>query len=138
MCVQLGPAIYNSRDCSLLSHYIHEISQTRIRGRVAISSFRVSSQPRYWMPQVYPPGKFFTPKPLKEVSEWSESNSVASDSLWPLGLYSPWSSPDQNTGVGSLSLLQGIFPTQGFPHFRLILYQLSHKWSPRRGKGHVN
>ena len=26
---------------------------------------------------------------------------------------SPWNSPGQNTGVGSLSLLQGIFPTQG-------------------------
>ena len=28
-------------------------------------------------------------------------------------LYSPWNSPGQNTGVNSLSLLQGIFPTQG-------------------------
>ena len=27
--------------------------------------------------------------------------------------YSPWNSPGQNTEVGSLSLLQGIFPTQG-------------------------
>ena len=33
-----------------------------------------------------------------------------SDSLWPHGLYSPWKSPGQNTGVGSLSLLQGIKP----------------------------
>ena len=43
-------------------------------------------------------------------------------------------SPGQNTGVGSLSLLQGIFPTQGLkpglPHCRWILYQLSHKGSP--------
>ena len=31
----------------------------------------------------------------------------------PHGLYSPWNSPGQNTGVGSLSLIQGIFPTQG-------------------------
>ena len=28
-------------------------------------------------------------------------------------VYIPWNSPAQNTGVGSLSLLQGIFPTQG-------------------------
>ena len=35
-----------------------------------------------------------------------------SDSLRPHGLYNPWNSPGQNTGVGSLSLLQGIFPTQ--------------------------
>ena len=45
-----------------------------------------------------------------------------------------WNSPGQDTGVGSLSLLQGIFPTQGsnwsLPHCRLILYQLSHKGSP--------
>ena len=31
----------------------------------------------------------------------------------PHGLYSPWNSPGQNTGVCGLSLLQGIFPTQG-------------------------
>ena len=43
----------------------------------------------------------------------SESRSVMSDSLRPHGLYSPWDSPGQKTGVGSLSLLQGIFPTQG-------------------------
>ena len=41
-----------------------------------------------------------------------ESRSLVSDSLPPHELYSPWSSPGQNTGVGSLSLLQGIFPTQ--------------------------
>ena len=46
-----------------------------------------------------------------------------------------WNSPGKNTGVGSLSLLQGIFPTHGsnsgLPHCRQILYQLSHKGSPR-------
>ena len=68
---------------------------------------------------------------LKET----ESRSVESDSLWPNGLSnSPWNSPGQNTGVGSLSVLQGIFPTQesnpGLLHCRWILYQLSHKGSP--------
>jgi len=47
---------------------------------------------------------------------------------------SPWDSPGQNTGVGSLSILQGFFPTQGLnpglPHSRGILYQLSYKGSP--------
>ena len=43
----------------------------------------------------------------------SESHSVVSDSLQHHGLYSPWDSPGQNTGVGTLSLLQGIFLTQG-------------------------
>ena len=48
---------------------------------------------------------------------------------------SPWNSPDQNTGVDSCSLLQGIFPTQGsnpgLPHCRWMFYQLS-QWSPMR------
>ena len=61
----------------------------------------------------------------------SESGSVMSDSLRSHGLYSPWNSPGQNTGVGSYSLLQGIFPTQGsnphLLHCRQILYQLSYK-----------
>ena len=59
---------------------------------------------------------------------------VVSNSLQPHGLHSPWNSPGQNTGVGRLSLLQGIVPTQGsnpaLPHCRWILYQLSHKGSP--------
>ena len=57
-----------------------------------------------------------------------------SDSVQPRGLDSPWDSPGQNMGVGSLSLLQGIFPTQGsnpgLPHCRRVLYQLDHKGSP--------
>ena len=64
-----------------------------------------------------------------------ESRSVMSDSLRPHGLYSPWNSPGQNTGVCSFSFLQGIFPTQGsnpgLLHYRWILYQFSHKGSPR-------
>ena len=73
-------------------------------------------------------------KNLRQSLE-SESRSVVSDSLQPRGLYSPWNSPGQNTGMGSLSLLQGIFPTQisnpSLPHCEQILYQLSHKESPR-------
>ena len=49
--------------------------------------------------------------------------------------YSPWNSPGQNTRVGSLSLLQGIFPNQGsnpgLQPCRQILYHLSHKGSPQ-------
>ena len=49
-------------------------------------------------------------------------------SLWLHGLYSPWNSPGQNTGVGSLPN-QGLNP--GLLHCRRILYQWSHKGSPR-------
>ena len=69
------------------------------------------------------------------LSRWwefkSESRSVVSDSLWPHELYRPWNSLGQNTGVGSLSLLQRIFPTQGLNwgllNCRWILYQLSYQ-----------
>ena len=67
--------------------------------------------------------------------QWSESCLVVSDSLQPHGLYHPWNSPGQNIGVSKISLLQRIFPTQGsntgLLSCRRILYQLSHKGSPR-------
>ena len=60
-----------------------------------------------------------------------------SNSLRPRGLHSPWNSPGQNTGVGSLPFLQRIFLTQesnwGLLHCRRIFYQLSYQGSP-----HVN
>ena len=75
-------------------------------------------------------------KGLLRMPSLSESGSVVSNSLQPYGLSQPirplcpWNSPGQNTGVGSLSLLQGVFSTQGLKpgllHCRRILYQLSH------------
>ena len=83
----------------------------------------------YWVGQ-----KVYSITSYRKESE-SESLSVMSDFLWPHGLYSPWNSPGQNTGVGSLSLLQEIFPNQGsnpgLPHWWRILYQLCHQGSPR-------
>ena len=70
----------------------------------------------------------------------SESHSVVSDSLQPHELYSPWNSPDKNTGVSGHSL-QRIFPMQesnwGFLHCRQILYQLSYQGSPHLVKAMV-
>ena len=64
------------------------------------------------------------------ISE-NESHLVMSNTFQPHGLYSPWNSLGQNTRSDSLSLLQGIFPTQGsnpgLLHCRWILYQLSHR-----------
>ena len=79
--------------------------------------------------------KFSRQQEMEEYSVVSESRSVVSDSLRPHGLYCPWDSPGQNTEVGSLSLLHGIFPTQGWnpglPHCRRLLCPLSHQESPR-------
>ena len=80
---------------------------------------------------------FMHPIPVSLTSQpgKSESHLVVSDSLRPHGLYSPWNSPGQNTAVGSLSLLQGIFSIQGLNpgllHCKQILYQLNHQGSPR-------
>ena len=111
---------------------------------------------RKWQPTpVSLPGKFHGQRSPMGYSPWgrrvsyttvhtsssivkseTESHSVMFDSLRPHGIYSPWNSPDQNTGAGSLSFLQGIFPTNrlnpGLPHCRRILYQLSHKRSPKQ------
>ena len=69
----------------------------------------------------------------------SKTCSVMSNFLWPHGLYTPWNSLGQNTKVGSLSLLQGIFPTSGsnpcLLHCRWILYQLSHKGRKPKNTG---
>ena len=77
----------------------------------------------------------------------SVSHSVISDSWWLHGLQHtrllcPWGSPGKNTGVGSHSILQRIFPTQGLnpglPHCNLILYRMSYrldfKCKPHREK----
>ena len=57
--------------------------------------------------------------------------------LWPARLLCPWNSPGKNTGVGSHSLPQGIFPIQGsnpgLPHCRRSLYRPSHQGSPHQG-----
>ena len=64
----------------------------------------------------------------------NESHSVVSDSFRPHGPYSPWNYLGQNTGVGSHSLFQGIFPTQGWDpcllHWQAGSLPLSHQGSP--------
>ena len=76
-----------------------------------------------------------TPKVTeKEQYIWKEKKVKVAQScltlwphgLWPARLLCPWSSSGKNTGVGSHSLLQEIFPTEGsnpgLLHCWLILY----------------
>ena len=123
----------NPMDCSPPGSSVHGASPGKNTG-VGCRALLQRKIPRNQTQVSCIAGRLFTTsKPLKTVNE-SESCSVVSDSSRPHGLYSPWNSPGQNTGMGSLSLLQGIFPTQGsnpgLPHCRQILYQLSHKGSP--------
>ena len=93
------------------------------------------SRQEYWSGLPFPSAWDLPHSGIKPISLVSESHSVVSNSLWLRGLYSPGNSPGQNSGVDSLSLLQGIFPTRGsnpgLPNCRQILYQLSHKGNPR-------
>ena len=65
----------------------------------------------------------------------SESHSVVSNSLRPQWLYNPWNSPGQNTGVGSLSLLQRIFPTQASNPALLLIGRFFTNWASREAPG---
>ena len=71
---------------------------------------------------------------FSRLSESEKSLSHARIFVTPWAVYSPWNSPGQNTGVGNLSLHQGVFPAQGsnpgLPPCKWILYWLSHKGSP--------
>ena len=82
------------------------------------------SRPEYWSGQPFPsPGDF----PNSRIEPRSPTLQVDSLPAEPQG-------KPKNTGVGSLSLLQGIFLThelnQGLWHCRWILYQLSYQGSP--------
>ena len=83
------------------------ILQARILEWVAMPSSRRSSQPRDRTPNSHISGDSVLPEPPRKP---------------------------KNTGVGSLSLLQGVFPTQelnqGLLHCRRILFPLSYQGSP--------
>ena len=91
--------------CDPTDYTVHGISQARILESVASPFSRVSSQPR---------GK----------TQVSQADSLPAEPPGKL----------KNTGVGSLSLFQRIFPSQesnwGLLHCRQILYQLSYKGNP--------
>ena len=123
------------------AHDIPGWPKTRMRAAILCSKPARDPPRPWWASHLLPPSSVSSHQPTHfshltylEKNE-SESHSVVSDSLQPHGLYSPLNSLGQNTGMGSLSFLQGIFPTQGsnpgLRHCRQILYQLNHKRSPR-------
>ena len=129
-----------------VGHVLSELSSMTCLSWVAlhsvVHSFIELCKPHHhdkavvWKTQQWPQDwkRSITPIPKKGTTKECSSEvevSVVSDSLWPHGLYSLWNFPGQNTGVGKLSLLQGIFTTQGLNpgllHCRRILYWLSHR-----------
>ena len=106
----------NAMDCSPPDCSVHGILQY---------------SPEYWsgLP-CSPPGDFPNPE-IEPKSPTLQADFLPSE---------PPGKP-KNTGVGSLSLLQGIFPTQelsqGLLHCRRILYQLSYQRSPPCRRDHA-
>ena len=104
------------------------------------------SRPEYWSELPFPssgepldPGIKLGSPALQSLYQLSYEGSPKRkwkwlSPVWLFATHSPWNSPGQNIGVSSLSLLQGIFSTQGsnpdLPHCRQILHQLSHKGNP--------
>ena len=143
MAVAVGSAVRGGNIACLLLQLLHQPGERLCSVRLCYGC----CQKRINMSAVSTvPGVSFQPLSLhfaypgfneqcKQYESESESCSVMFNSLRPHGLYNPWNSPGQNTGVGSLSLLQGIFPTQGsnpgLPLCRRILYQLRYKGDPR-------
>ena len=70
-------------------------------------------------------------KAEKSVSHSIECNCLQPHRLYHISLLCVWNSPGKSTGVGCHSLLQGIFPNEGWnlglPHCRWILYNLSSR-----------
>ena len=80
--------------------------------------------------------KYSSMKWDKNLYSWWKWKQKSLNCVWLFVTpWTVWNSPGQDTGVGSLSLLQRIFPTQGLNpgllHCTKILYQLRHKGSPR-------
>ena len=125
-----------------------EYFPARILEWVAIPFSTGSSRPRDWthvscigrqILHTEPPGMPRSNRKLIQCMwEWhgghrseSESRSVVSGSLWPHGLYSPWNSPGQNTGVGTLSLFQGIFQFRDWTQVSRIAGRFFTSWATR-------
>ena len=124
-------------NCSPTRSSVHRISQARIVKWVVISFSRGSSWPRDHTHVSDIAGAFFTIEPpgkSKGPSVEVKVTRLYPTPCDPMGQYSPWNSPDQNTRVGSHSLLQGIFPIQGLspglPHCRWILYHCATGEAP--------
>ena len=91
--------------------------------------------PRGWTDQLsHSPGP--TPGPIPALCLVAQSCPTLCNPMdcSPAGSSVLGDSPSRNTGVGCHALLQGIFPIQGsnpgLPHWRQILYHLSHQGSP--------
>ena len=119
--------------CLYTQKYAHTYKVFSMWELVSLLMFCVYLQ-ELLLKSLYLKSLYVTCKKSKSVSRSILSNFLWSHGLYPAWLLCPWNSPGKNTGVGSHSILQGIFPTQrsnpGLLHCRQILYCLNHQGSP--------
>ena len=122
---------------TFLGYYHLQLPKSPIQGGAVLADNRVHPPRHFWSslgyseyPACKSSVKALSTLHIQTLHFGSISHSVVSNSLQPHGLQParllcPWDSPGKNPGVGSHSLLQGIFPTQGsnpgLLHYRQIL-----------------
>ena len=138
---QSCPTLCDTMDCSTPG-FLSITNSWSLRKLVSIelvipSNYLILCHPLLLPPSIFPIIRVFLNESvlcIRQPKYWSFSFSISPSNEYSGSLNSPWNSLGQNAGVGSLSLLQGIFPTQGsnpgLPHCRQILNQLSHKGNP--------
>ena len=138
---QSCPTLCDTMDCSTPG-FLSITNSWSLRKLVSIelvipSNYLILCHSLLLPPSIFPIIRVFLNESvlcIRQPKYWSFSFSISPSNEYSGSLNSPWNSLGQNAGVGSLSLLQGIFPTQGsnpgLPHCRQILNQLSHKGNP--------
>ena len=138
----LGFCMWVPDRASLQHHHVVK------RGISEAEELFVPLLPWTWDKGLLMPQIVVTSSPRSQDTIWRNSVLVAQSSpavcdpiLQPSRPLCPWNSPGKNTGVGSHSLLQGIFLTQGLNPVsctdRQILYLLSHQASPMAWNAHT-
>ena len=122
-CKDDWPASSQKQGTTAKHHYVYTLNTQTQSNSQSIYTQRLTTNLLKWA----------STNGYKEERKWKSLSCVwLFATPWTIG---PWNSPCQNTGVGSLFYLQGIFPTQGsnssLPHCRWILYQLSHQGNLR-------
>ena len=74
------------------------------------------------------------PLAMQEIDWLIESHSVMSDCLWPHELYSPWNSPGQNSGVGSLFFSRGSSQPRDRTQVSRIAGRFFTSWATREAQ----
>ena len=114
-----------------IHHQLPEPTQTHVIGSVMPSNHLILCCPPLLLPSIFPSIRVFSNESALHIrwpKYWSFSFSISLSSEYSQN------SPGENTGVGSQSLLQGTFLTQGLnpglQHCRQIPYHLSHHGNP--------